>query len=160
MAITTMAAVKTVSRMYDLTGVIAPTTATVGDVGDIYLDTETGLSYECTAVNTGPPITYTWTGYTTDDALITMYLTKAEKDYLRIRGIAFEIDADTEETVYPEGSDTTAAEMVCYLLGWGTFEGRGVAGESFGGKAATFDKKICGYPYSIVGGIDQYHGIY
>ncbi len=153
MPITTMAKVKTVSRMYDKTGIVAPTGATVGEVGDIYLDTVTGLTYECTAIAAGP--SYTWTAETSDDALVTLYIDKAENTYLKIRGIAFELD-DDDNTVYPDGSDITAAEMVCYLLGYGEFDGRGNESENLGGLNQRSDKKVFGFPISIVGDIVQY----
>lgn len=153
MAITDLAIVKTVSKMYDITGIIAPTVATVGEVGDIYLDTVTGLTYECTEVAAGP--VYTWTADTSDDALINLYIEKAELTYLRIRGIDFETD-DDDNIVYPDGADTTAAEMVCYLMGYGEFTGRGNVSENLGGKSKTADKKIFGFPIDIVGDIQPY----
>lgn len=151
MAITDMATVKTISKQYDLTGVVAPTVATVGEIGDIYLDTVTGLTYECT--DDSDP--YVWAADTSDDALIALYLSKVETDYLKIRGVAFETD-DDDNTVYPDDSDITAAEMVCYLMGYNDFQGRGSVSENLGGESRTFDKKIFGYPVSIVGSITQY----
>lgn len=46
-----------------ITGTGAPTTSTVGSLGQIYVDKSTGKLYVCTAVTTNPD-SYTWTEYT------------------------------------------------------------------------------------------------
>jgi hypothetical protein len=152
--ITTMALVKVLGKLYDKLGTGAPTSATVGEELDTYVDTSTGLSYVCSAVNVGPPVTYTWTADTSRDYEINLYITRAENDYLAIRSAPFVLD-EYEQKVYPPGADSTAAEMVCYLSGI-KFHGRGVKDESLSSRAATYDDKIFGYPRSIVGAIKRY----
>lgn len=153
MAITDMGTVKTLALMYDISGEGAPTTATVGLVGEVYMDEDTGLTYKCTAA--APPL-YTWAADTSKDMLINISLERAENDFLRIRGIPF--DESSGLTLYPEGAIFTAAEMVCFLVGLGDYEGRGKKSEGFGGRSITMDDKLLGYPHSIVGGIKRYQG--
>lgn len=155
MAITTIAQVKLLGKLYDIIGNAIPTTATVGEVGDIYLDYSSDLSYVCTAVNAGPPVTYTWVVDISKDYEISLFIARAESDYLNIRGVAFDVDS-LGATVYPSGADSTAAEMVCYLSGIGRYDGRGKKDESLSGRSASYDDKIHGYPRSIVGTIKRY----
>lgn len=155
MAITTMATVKTIARIANVYAATAPTTATVGVLGDVYLNTATGLTYELTAIVTTPSTSYTWTADTSIDAEIALQITRAEVDYLRIRGIDFELD-DDEEIVYPSGAEITAAEMVCYLMGIGRITGRGKSAESLGGRSSNYEQKIFGYPLSIISTIERY----
>lgn len=164
MAITTLAYVKILADLYTRADTGAPTTASVGVLGDVWLDNSStsatyGNTYELTSITTGPT-TYVWTLITRDDARISIAITKAEKDYLAIRGIAFELSEDTVPVdVYPDGSDYTAAEMVCYLCGYGVYQGRGEKSESLGDRSATHDDKIHGYPRSIVGTIKRYQAV-
>jgi hypothetical protein len=151
--ITTAGMVKILAKMYDLIGVTAPTTSTVGALGQLYLDSVSGLTYMLTAINAGP--SYVWTLDGSADILIDMAIGRATVDFLKIRGVDFELDEDNE-IVYPTGADYTAAEMVCYLLSLGVYDGRGTASESLGGRSATYDEKLCGYPRSIVGTITRY----
>jgi hypothetical protein len=155
MPITTMATVKLLGRMYDRSGAVSPTTSTAGELLDIYLDTVTGLSYTLTSIATGPPIAYTWPPDTSRDAEISLYITKAEADYIKIRGIFFDTD-ESDDPVYPDGSEITAAEMVLYCMGE-RFDGRGKASEALSSRNATYDAKLHGYPLAIVGGIARYH---
>jgi hypothetical protein len=155
--ITTMAEVKTLARLFNKSGSGAPTTATVGVLGDVYMDTDDGLTYELTAIATTPSVSYTWTADTELDAEITMNISRAESDYLRIRGIPFELDDD--EIVYPTSANYVAAEMVCYLSGIGRLGGRGKQIESLGGRSSNYEQKILGYPISIVGTIERYQSL-
>jgi len=150
-----MADVKVIGQLYTTLGEGTPTTSTTGILGDIYLDIDEdsatyGLSYKLTDI-TGA--VYTWEAYIVEDCRISYFLYKAEQDYLRIRGIPFDTD-DDDETIYPDGSDITGAEMVCYLMG--IYEGRGLDSSSIGGVAKNFDEKMAGYPKSIVGAIKRY----
>ena len=142
--ITNLTKVKILAEIPTIVGEGVPTVT--GAAGDVYLDTITGLTYDWTGS--------AWVADTSGDIKINMAIRKAEQDYLKIRGIPFEID--DEEIVYPESADYTAAEMVCYLLGIGDYEGRGKGSESIGGRAVTFDQKMFGYPVSIIGTIDRY----
>lgn len=157
MAITTMATVKTIARIANVYAATAPTTATVGVLGDVYLNTATGLTYELTAIVTTPSTSYTWTADTSLDSEIALQITRAEVDYLRIRGIPFELTTDeTPAIIYPDGSSITAAEMVCYLMGIGRIAGRGKNAESLGGRSSNYEQKIFGYPLSIISTIERY----
>lgn len=161
MAITTKAFVKILADLYTRSESGAPTTSSAGSLGDVWLDNNSasatyGNTYELTSITSGPT-TYVWTLITRDDARIAIAITRAEKDYLAIRGIPFELSTDaTPVDVYPTGSDYTAAEMVCYLCGYGVYQGRGEKSESIGDRSATHDDKIHGYPRSIVGTIKRY----
>jgi len=155
MAITDLYTVKTFAKLYDTSGSGAPTTATAGEVGEIRIDTATGLTYECTAIVTDPSLSYTWTAYTQYDAEITLSITEAEADYLHIRGIPFATD-DNDAIVYPDASSNVAAKMVCYLLSLNGYNGYGNATENLSGRSVQYDNKIYGYPISIVGRIKRY----
>jgi hypothetical protein len=152
--ITTLALVKTIGQLFDKSGEGAPTTATVGQVGDVYMDTATGLSYECKGFVTP---NYIWEADLTFDAIINIYIQKAENDYLLIRGIPFAVEDG--DIVYPDAADLVAAEMVCYNAGYGQFFGRGVTHESLNGRVATYDQKLYGYPLAIVGSIKRYQAV-
>ena len=144
--ITDMATVKTLARIPETTGEGVPTDE--AGAGDIYMDTDTGLTYEYDGT--------AWQPYTEFDGIILLQLAKVEADYLRIRGVPFEVEDG--DPVYPDGSNVTAAEMVCYLTGIGDYEGRGKQSEGLAGRSASFDSKIFGYPASIVGTIKRYVG--
>ncbi len=154
--ITHKALVKTLAALYTITGDGAPTTSTVGVVGDIYLDLGSsatyGNTYLCTAVNTVGP-SHTWVLDNREDARIELAIKRAERDYLRMRGTAFATD-DDDNAVYPDGADVTAGEMACYILGF--YEGRGVDSEGLGDRNANYEKKVAGYPVSIVANIDKF----
>ena len=152
--IATMADVKILAELYTKLGNGTPTTATTGELGDIYVDIDSesatyGNSYLLTDITGG---VYTWEQDTTDDARIGLFLRRAEQDYLRIRGREFDVD-DDDDTVYPDGADLVGAEMVCYLLG--AYEGRGKTAERY----KSYEKKYMGYPYSIVGQIERFVGV-
>ena len=151
--ITTLALVKTIARLYDRSGEGVPTNDTVATLGQIYMDTATGLTYELT-VDTPTKV---WTPDTSYDLLISLAITRAEVDYLRIRNRSFDLD-EAEEIVYPDGSDFTAAEMVCSILSLGDYDGRGKSGEGLAGRSATYEQKLSGYPVSIVGSIRRFVG--
>jgi outer membrane protein assembly factor BamB len=151
--ITTLATVKTLARLYDISGDGVPTNATVATLGQIYMDTATGLTYELT-VDTPTKV---WTPDTAQDLLIQLAITRAEVCYLRIRNRAFDLD-DDDNTVYPDGADFTAAEMVCSILSLGDYDGRGKSSEGLAGRSATYEQKLSGYPVSIVGSIRRFVG--
>ena len=164
MAITTLAYVKILGDLYtraETSG--SPTSSSVGVLGDIWLnnkptDASYGKTYELTAITgTSPNFSYTWTELTRDDAKINITLARAEKDYLSIRGIPFEVSpTDGTTIIYPTNSDYTAAEMVCYLCNYAQYQGRGQKSEGLGDRSETHDDKIQGYPLSIVGTIERY----
>lgn len=161
MAITTLAAVKTAAELYNRTQSGAPTTATSGVVGDMLMDTATGKTYELTSITVvvSPPSTaYNWTEQTAIDTKISTKITRAEQDYLAIRGLPFDKDA-LDATVYPTGSSDTAAEMVCYLLELGRYQGRGNTAETEDKIQKTYDAKWNGYPLSIVGCIERFQRV-
>lgn len=142
--ITDKTTVKILARIPDVTGEGVPSAA--GEVGDIYLDVDTGLTYEWDGE--------AWAEYTEFDDIINLHLVRVELDYLKIRGIPY--DMLDGEPVYPDGSKVVAAEMVCYLAGLGDYEGRGKASEALAGRSLSYDAKIYGYPASIVGSIERY----
>jgi hypothetical protein len=156
--ITTMAKVKTVARGFNLSGPAAPTNATAGELGDIYLDIVTGLSYELTDIITVPTTSYVWSADTRLDDEITLQIDRAELNFLQIRGIDFAKD-NNGDIIYPGSADLIAAEMVCYLMGIGRFSGRGMQSSSLGGRSGQYEAKLFGYPISIVGSIARYHGL-
>lgn len=149
--ITTMAMVKIIGRLYDKASTVPPTTATAGVVGEILLDTETGLSYELVGVAGS---VYTWEQSVAYDLIITETIKKAEVDYLRIRGVPF--DTDDGDIVYPSGAQYTAAEMVCYLIGLGDYFGRGANTDTLNGRSTTYEQKVLGYPMSITNSIERF----
>jgi hypothetical protein len=155
MSITNLFTVKTLARLYNKSGEGEPTTSTAGTIGEVYTDSATGLSYVLTSITAGPPKLYNWTADTTNDAIISLMIKRAEDDYLSIRGIDFITDEDGD-IVYPEAADIVGGEMVCYLLKLGDYYGRGKASESQGNRQAGYDSKLHGYPRSIVGTIDRY----
>jgi hypothetical protein len=152
-----MANVKTMAGIYSKSGSGAPSTSTVGVLGDVYMDTATGLTYELTAIITTPSTAYTWTAYTVYDGKINLFLPRCEADYLAIRGIPYSVEDD--EIVYPSGADSVAAEMCCFLAGLGRYTGRGKIAESLGSRSATYEKMLMGYPMSIIGSIDRYQSV-
>lgn len=185
MAITTLAAVKIMADLFTRAETTDPTTASVGVLGDIWLNNDSadanyGATWELTAITgTVPALSYTWTRLTADDAKITKMLARVEQDYLAIRGIPFTLKIDYEhdratnrpwetdpyptytdyQAIYPAQADQVAAEMVCYLLNYGQYQGRGEKSESLSDRSATHDDKICGYPRSIVGTIERYQSV-
>ena len=160
--ITDMATVKILGGLYTIAGSGAPDESTEGSVGDIWLDTDSdsesyGNSYLLTGITEGEESdTYNWERDTTDERRIELYIKRAEQDYLRIRNRAFEVD-DAGQTVYPDGSDIVAAEMACFLMG--IYDGRGEDSGSIGDRSSTYEKKLHGYLYSIVGQIERFIGV-
>ena len=157
MAITTLADVKILGKLYTVLGEGEPTTSTSGTVGDIYVDIDEesatyGNTYILVDESGG---VYTWDQESTDDVEIGRYMKRAEQDYRKIRGKEFDIEDDV--TIYPDGADLVAAEMILYLMG--ITEGRGKDSDSLGDRSQSYEKKIAGYPVSIVGQIDRYVGI-
>ncbi len=162
--ITTLASVKIQADLYTRAEEGAPETTDAGVLGDVWLDNDAdsatyGKTYELTVITPAAgatPASYTWSLLTRDDARIIRTIPRAEKDYLAIRGIPFELDDDEITIIYPESSDYDAAEMVCYLCELGSYQGRGEKSESVGDRSVTHDDKVYGYPRSIVGTIEQY----
>jgi hypothetical protein len=164
MAITSLMNVKICADLYtraETSG--SPTTASVGILGDIWLnikpaDANIGKTYELTSITgTSPNFTYVWTAVTLDDAKINLMIPRAESDYLKIRGVPFDLsEVDGTTIIYPDSASLTAAEMVCYLCHYALYQGRGEKSESLGDKSESHDEKICGYPVSIVGTIDRF----
>lgn len=96
---------------------------------------------------------------TSQDGRIEALISTAEADYLSIRGRAFETDADGG-TVYPDGAEGVAAEMVAYKLATlGKMDG--IQGETIGSYSYTKDANLDhGYPAGIVGRIRRYGRIH
>lgn len=156
MAITNTADVKILAALYTILGEGEPTTSTTGQLGDIYVDVDEesatyGNSYILDSISGS---VYTWNQDITEDVRINKMIQRAERDYLRIRGRDFDIDADTSEIIYPDGADLVGAEMVCYLLG--VYEGRGKDSEGVAGRSASYERKIAGYPASIAAQIERF----
>ena len=154
--ITAKADVKILAALYSILGQGAPTTSTAGHIGDIYVDIDEknatyGNSYLLQEITEGGD--YIWERDKTEDKRIEIFINRAERDYLSIRGRAFDTD-DDGNIIYPDGADIVGAEMVCYLLG--AYEGRGKNSDGIGGRSNSYEKKIAGYPVSIVGQIDRY----
>lgn len=143
--ITTMAIVKVLGQVANIFNEGVPTTP--GAVGDIYLDSATGLTYEWDGSQ--------WEPFTRFDAQIELFIQRVESDYLRIRGIPFDTD-ENDDVIYPPAADVVAGEMVCYLLGLGDYEGRNLKSESVGGRNVSMDDKVRGYPQGIVDNIKRY----
>ncbi|MBQ3729708.1 MAG: hypothetical protein II903_09430 [Spirochaetales bacterium] len=83
------------------------------------------------------------------DSRITALIDVVENDYLAIRGKAFDEDGEGN-TVYPEGSLGTAAEMISYKLL--TSKGEiGVTSETIGDYSVGLSADLLkGYPRSTV----------
>ena len=144
--ITNLQTVKTLADLFDFSGEGEPTTATEGTLHSVYMDEDTGKTWELESIADGP--IYNWV-QVQGDAKIELFIQRAESDYEVIRGLPF------GET-YPDEAGLTAGEMVCYLMGLGDYLGRGNQAESLSGRSATYDQKINGYPVSIVGGIERF----
>jgi hypothetical protein len=157
--ITDLFTVKMIADLYTRIEDGEPGTGDAGELGALWLDGDEesatyGKSWELTAVSDDVVPVYTWTLFKKDDAKIALFVPRAEADYLFSRGIAFETDG--EKIVYPETAALTAAEMVCYLMGIGAYQGRGAKTEGQGDRSTSYDDKIAGYPASIVGSIIRY----
>lgn len=96
---------------------------------------------------------------TSQDGRIEALISVAEADYLSIRGKAFDTGADGG-TVYPEGAEGVAAEMVAYKLATlGRMDG--IQSETIGSYSYTRDTDLDhGYPAGIVGRIRRYGRIH
>lgn len=90
-----------------------------------------------------------------DDALIDALIPQVEDHYREIRGASFEED-DDGNTVYPRGSELTAALMVGYQMdrvkGSLDMESESLGDYSYS-RAATGDTE---YPAHIIGNIRRY----
>lgn len=160
--ITNMARVKMFAEPEIRVELGAPTTADAGALGDIWLDNDEnsatfGKTWELVDLVTVPAPSYTWKAYDKLDARIERFLSRVERDFLAIRGIPFETNDDG--TVYPDYANDIAAEMVCYAAGLGAYEGRGMDSENVADRSRSYERKINGYPRSIVGSIERFQGI-
>jgi hypothetical protein len=93
------------------------------------------------------------------DAVIDLLIPAVEEDYLKLRGVPFELDVDGDP-VYPAGSVITAKLMLDWLLSAesGKVLSSGLKSESIGKysfTAAEIDGDS-GYPRPIIGRIDRY----
>lgn len=96
------------------------------------------------------------TGSTIPDEQLMALIDAVEKDYLRIRRKPFD-KSMTGETIYPEGSKTTAAAMISYLST--ILPGAvGLTSESIGDYSSSFQTSdmLHGYPRHIVTAIRRY----
>lgn len=89
------------------------------------------------------------------DTQINALISVIEDDYLAIRGKSFDVD-DEMNTVYPEGSLGTAAEMISYKLL--TAKGNvGTTSETIGDYSVGFSTDLLnGYPRSTIQKIRRY----
>lgn len=88
------------------------------------------------------------------DSLITALIPMIEADYLSIREVPFDIDAN-DDIVYPDGAELTAIAMLGYRLN--TISREGLAGESHPIYSLTYHKgTLTGYPDNITRGIKRY----
>lgn len=96
---------------------------------------------------------------TSQDGRIEALISVAEDDYLSIRGRAFDTDEDGG-TVYPQGAEGVAAEMVAYKLATlGKMDG--IQSETIGSYSYSKDTDLDhGYPSGIVGRIRRYGRIH
>jgi len=136
------------AELYTMTDDEAPTTETAGTIGDVLLDTSSGRTYELTAIQAGPPRVYVWEEQPTDDKMVAA-IERAATDLSRI------MNAPVEPDLY----DNYIAEMACYILGLGPYEGRGMESESVGQRSRSYDRRIMGYPESIVGALPRRVGV-
>jgi hypothetical protein len=94
----------------------------------------------------------------TYDTLIEALIPIVEEDYLAIRNKAFDLD-DSEETVYPTGSEGVAIRMIGYQLNvQGQF---GISSESLSRHSITYQQStgtgaMAMYPTMITAGIKRY----
>lgn len=96
------------------------------------------------------------TGEDKDD-LIASLIPVVEDHYREIRNAPFDTN-ENGETVYPRGSDITAALMVNYQLR-AAFNSKGTESENFGDYSYSREATIQGYPASVVGLIRRYAGV-
>lgn len=89
---------------------------------------------------------------TESDALIDALIPEIEGHYLEIRNAEFEVDEDGN-TVYPEGSKLTAAQMIGHRLSAKT---GGMQSESLGDYSYTLAQSAGAYPETIVGQIRRH----
>jgi hypothetical protein len=93
---------------------------------------------------------------TTQDSKISALIPLVEQQYLEIRNAPWEVD-DQGETVYPVGSDITAAEMIQYKLNNSTInyelQSETIGSYSYNRSTASRNK---GYPSEIVSAIKRY----
>lgn len=75
------------------------------------------------------------------DGKISKLIEFVEKDFLKIRGIAFAVDT-LGAVVYPDNGESIAFEMVQFRL--------------TGGLLTAGDPVLNGYPVSIVGAVERY----
>lgn len=136
------------AELYTMTHDEAPTQDTAGEIGDVLLDTSSGRTYELTGIQVGPPLVYQWEEQPVDDRMIAA-IERAGTDLARI------LNAEVEADLY----DNYIAEMACYILGLGPYEGRGMDSETMGARSRAYDKRIMGYPQSIVGTLPRKVGV-
>ncbi len=72
------------------------------------------------------------------DAIICDLIPLIEEAYLVMRNKDFDVDEDTEETIYPTGAELVAIEMINYHLN--TMKSAGVVSESLGDHSITYMK--------------------
>lgn len=137
-----MAQLILLAELYTMTGEEPPTTETVGEIGDVLLDTSTGTTYELTDIQAGP--TYLWVEQA-EDVRFVAAIERAGVDLGRIMNA--EVEADTY--------DNYIAEMACFILGLGPYEGRGMESETMGSRSRQYERRIMGYPESIVGALPR-----
>lgn len=104
----------------------------------------------------------TYLGIDTDDydQKIEALIPFVEATYLRIRSAPFETD-ESDDIVYPDGSDIVAAEMIGYKLSLDS-SFRFESSTRIGNYSASYgnSNSMYGYPPEIVGQIKRYVRIY
>jgi hypothetical protein len=90
----------------------------------------------------------------TSDRLINFLIPKVEEDYERIRNCPF--DEDSNDIIYPDGSELVAIQMIAFQMQQQQRVGAGFQSESIGSYSYTKEKLIGGYPESITNKIKRY----
>jgi len=91
------------------------------------------------------------------DDLIESLIPIVEDHYEQIRNAPFDKD-ENEETVYPRGSEITAALMVGYQLKAAS-HAKGLESENFGDYSYSKGETLNGYPTAITDLIRRYVGV-
>lgn len=86
------------------------------------------------------------------DTLIEKLIPLVESDFLGIRNAPFDTD-DEGKTIYPDGAELTAIQMIAYHLN--TIQQIGIASESLAEHSITFAQGK-GYPDAITKKITRY----
>lgn len=98
--------------------------------------------------------TYLQISVTTYDDLIDALIPPVEADYLKIRGVPFDLH-DNLETNYPDDAQLTASLMIGYHV-YSDSKGAGKKSESIGSYSYTGEDIEEGYPKSTFNRIERF----